>query len=246
MNKTFVVSAALVVLAAVASACSGDNTPTGPASTPTAAASSSPAATPTPTGSTVTEADLTKVMVTAGDLGKGWEAATGGSGPVPVAPNACPQPERSTTKLEAAGRAWQGFRSESGGATVALTAQSGTDASEFKAAYLSDLKKCKKFSMKSGKDTFVLVDSAEGPSEVTGADEVLGSSVRRYYLDVKGQPLVSAIQSLVCRKGSVIVEVQYGPYSKTSAETGKLAKDFSAASKLMQKQLKKVPSTLGS
>jgi hypothetical protein len=245
MKTKFIVSGVAIACCAL-TACGGTDTPASPGSTPAPASSSSSAITPTPTGASVTEADLKKAMVTAGDLGKKWEATSGGSGPVPVSPDNCPQPERSTTKLEATGRAWQGFRSESAGLTTALTAHPGTDASDFKAAYLVDLKKCTDFSVKSGKDIYVLVDSAGGPTKISGADEVLGSSVRRFYLDVKGRPLAQAIQTLVCRKGSVIVEVGYSVYSSTPAETAKWAKDFTDASELMQQQLDKVDSTITS
>lgn len=249
MQSKIIASGLVALTCCAATACGSSQAAAPPASSPAAAPSTaSPASTPTP-GATnsskaaLTEDDLKNATVTAADLGKAWEASSGGSGPVPVTPGACPQPQRSTTKLEATGRVWQGFRSESAGLTVALTAQPDTDAGDFKAAYAADLKKCKKVSLKSGKDTFVVVDSAEGPSQVPGADEVLGSSVRRYYLDTPGQPLVQAIQTLVCRKGAVIVDIGYGPYGKTPAETGKRVKDFTAASKLMQQQLDKLGDT---
>jgi hypothetical protein len=241
VKKAITLGVMLAAFTVAASGCGADNPPTATESTPAVADSSSPtSSSPTPSSTGQTEADLKKTLLTTAELGKAWEASSGGSGPVPVAPDACPQPERGTNTLEATGRTWQGFRSVAGGMTIALTGRSGPDAADYKTAYIADLKKCKNVTMKSGGNSFILMDRVEGPQQVSGCEEVIGSSVRRYFLDTKGKPLAQVIQSLVCRKGSVIVEIGYSPYTKTSGQTAKRGKDFAATSKLMQKQLKKI------
>jgi hypothetical protein len=236
VKKAISLGAVIIALTVAASGCGADSPPATTAPTPAVPSTSSPS--PTSTGQTETE--LKKVLLTTAEIGKAWEASSGGSGPVPVAPDACPQPERGTNTLESTGRTWQGYRSAGGGLTIALVGRSGSDAADYKAAYIADLEKCKKVTMKSGENKFILMDSIEGPQQVAGCDEVIGSSVRRYFLATKGKPLAQAIQTLVCRKGSVIVEIGYSAYTKTPAETAKEGKKFAAATKLMQKQVKKL------
>lgn len=230
--KSKIIAGGLVALACcMATACgSGETAP--PPTSSSAPAPSVASPTPTPTESAATF-DLKSVILTDADLGSPW--TMGGSTDVEgLGPQDCPEPERS--KVPVASR-WAVTYSHGGEPVPILTirlALAGEDASALKAAYLADLKACKNFK---AADTMYTSDTAEGPTSIAGADEVLVSYVRRYYADEAKSTLYFARQVIVTRTGGVVSRVEYGFRIGQKDPKGK---NFDATTKIAKKQVAKI------
>lgn len=216
----------------VASAPAASSAPVGipaPAPTPT------PSARPTPLAP-IKDAQLKRLLLTAKDLGKPWRAANGAKGALPTNAYTC---SRSFGKIKATSRRYQGYyQGKTGGAAIELAAVASADSRAARSAFAADLKKCHKFSYKYGTQKYYTTDTADGPRTVVGADEVIGSRVRRYFVVVQGQPHITSVaRVLVVRKGRLLIDVGYSDYREVSSG---VTKGFAPVEKLATEQLAKL------
>jgi hypothetical protein len=239
--RRMLIGAALLLLAPTA-ACSST------ASTPTTAASA-PAA-PTPAASTAAAppsaaedaANVKKALVDAVDLGKPWIApksvSRSGGKEGEICPGHVSALRKVTFTADASTDLTEGKGVGKNIASYELRMLSDEDVTALADAVQADDKACAKYQDASG---FRVVRTAEGPTTVANAPLVASWAERVYY--VKPHKLAYARHYLVARQGRVVTTLGYA-FLATKKDPG--AKDFAAASRLLQVQLDKNARVLGS
>lgn len=240
MRKTLL-GCLLLVLCAVVGAC-GSDAPAPPPSSggSTAGELASPAPrspTPTPRTKAQDTADLKQALVTPRDLGAPWvqpesvSTAKGKKGEI------CPGHVSATTKLPARPAVAANFTEGKGTgkniATFELSTATDEESAGLRAAYVVDQEACAKYEDGAG---LHVVRSLEGPSSVTGSDEVLATWAERIYYDKAHKKLAYARHYLVLRTGDVVTYVSYA-FLAVDEDAG--AEDFGRATKLAARQLAK-------
>ncbi len=240
----------LVALVAVLGAC-GAGSPEGPgaSSPPTVSVAPtsrvSPAASPSPTPRTKAQdtADLTKALVAPSDLGKPWVRPKSVSTAAGKKDELCPGHVSATAKLPARPAVLANLTEGKGDgkniATFELSTVTDGEGAALRTAYAKDTKACATY--RDGSGLFV-VRSAEGPTSVTGAEEVLGTWAERIYYDKGRKKLAYARHYLVLRSGRVLT---YVSYAFLTVPADPKARDFSRTAKLAAVQLKKNATVFG-
>ena len=240
MRKTLL-GCLLLVLCTVVGAC-GSDVPASPPSSgaPTSSEPASPAPRsplPTPRTKAQDAADLKKALVTPRDLGTPWvqpksvATSRGKKGEI------CPGHVSATTKLPARPAVAANFTEGKGTgkniATFELSTATDGESAGLRGAYVVDQKACAKYR---DADGLYIVRSLEGPSSVTGSDEVLGAWAERIYYDKAHKKLAYARHYLVLRTGDVVT---YVSYAFLAVDEDARAEDFARATKLAARQLTK-------
>ena len=231
----------LLILCIALVGCGAGSTPIplGAQSAPLSTSSQTAAPTSSPPKRTQAQdtADLKKVLVTSRDLGVPWiqpkSVATSGGKKGEV----CPGHSSAVAKVPPRAAVQANFTEGKGAgkniATFELSTLTGEESSALKAAYISDQRACARYKDASG---LYVVRSLEGPSSVTGADEVVGSWTERIYYDKSHKNLAYARHNLVARSGHVVT---YLSYAFLTVKKDPEAKDFARATRLLAIQLMK-------
>lgn len=240
----------LVVLATTFGAC-GAGSPEAPVASSPPTVSGVPAprasdpASPSPSPRTTAQdtADLTKALVTARDLGKPWVQPKSVSTAGGKKGELCPGHVSATRKLPArpavSANLTEGKGDGKNIASFELSTLSGTEGAALRAAYAKDTTACATYRDAS---KLYVVRSAEGPTEVAGADEVLGRWAERIYYEKAHKKLAYARHYLVLRTGHVLT---YVSYAFLTVDADPKAEDFSRTTELASVQLRKNATVFG-
>jgi len=180
---------------------------------------------------------LKKALVTARDLGAPWiqpkSVATSGGKKGEV----CPGHSSAAAKVPPRAAVQANFTEGKGAgkniATFELSTRTGEESGALEAAYASDQRACARY--KDGSGLYV-VRSFEGPSSITGADEVVGRWTERIYYDKSYKNLAYARHYLIVRTGPIVT---YLSYAFLAVKNDPEAKDFTRAANLLAIQLRK-------
>lgn len=233
-----------LVLGLVLTAC-GPTATSAPAAQTSAPASTAPSPTPTPPTTADDEAALKKALVTTADLGKPWVQPKS----VPSSGNkkneVCPGHVSAATQLPSRPAATRAFTEGTGtgvniGSFLVFTlADPQSDTAAVRAAFAADTAACAQFKDPAG--LFVL-RTAEGPTSVGPADEMVASWAERIYYDKAHKKLAYARHYVIARSGRVVTKVEY---DFLAAKKDPQAKDFGRATRLLGKQLDKAARVFG-
>jgi hypothetical protein len=242
MNKGLACGAVLLLSLTVAACSPGSTAPTtGSSEAPAGSvgpATATPSAVPSPPTKAQDEAALKRTIVTAADLGKPWVQPANVATVKHKDNEPCPGHVSATAKLPARPHVTRGLTEGKGvGVNIgsfSMATVPEPDVSALAKAYAADTATCASY--RDASKLFV-TRTRDGPTSASHADEIVASWAERIYYDKSHRKLAYARHVLLARTGRVVVQVEYAFLTQKS-DRG--AKDFTRATRLLEKQLAKV------